>query len=182
MEPCNPSQTSPLEGAAPSPPGDPPTPTSLMVVGIGASAGGIRALQRFFDALPAQTGIAFVVVVHLSPEHESDLAEVLQAHTAMAVEQVRGRVSLAPDHVYVIPPNQDIRITDGHLILTDFEAPRGRRVPIDVFFRTLAEAHPDGIGILLSGGGADGTVGIKAIKEYGGVVMVQSPSASDQPA
>jgi two-component system CheB/CheR fusion protein len=135
---------------------------------MGASAGGIRALQSFFAALPAQTGIAFVVVVHLSPEHESNLAQVLQSHTAMTVEQVTGRVPLAPDHVYVIPPNQDLRITDGHLALTDFEAPRGRRAPIDVFFRTLAEAHPDGTGIILSGNGTDGTVGIKAIKEHGG--------------
>jgi two-component system CheB/CheR fusion protein len=152
------------------------------VVGIGASAGGLRALQHFFAALPACPGMVFVVVLHLSPEHESHLAPLLQVHTAMPVVQVRARVRMEPDHVYVIPPNQELQITDGSLIVTDFTAPRGRRAPIDVFFRTLAERHPDGIGILLSGGGTDGTVGIKAIKEYGGVVMVQSPEEAEHAA
>jgi two-component system CheB/CheR fusion protein len=121
----------------------------------------------------------FVVVMHLSPEHESNLSQVLQLHTAIPVEQVRGRVCMEPDHVYVIPPNQNLEITDGHLVLSDFEAPRGRRTPIDVFFRTLAERHPDGIGILLSGGGTDGTIGMKAIKEHGGLLMAQLPEEAE---
>jgi two-component system CheB/CheR fusion protein len=83
------------------------------------------------------------------------------------------------DHVYVIPPNYNLEITDGHLVLAAFEAPRGRCAPIDVLFRTLAEHHPDGIGILLSGGGTDGTVGMKAIKEHGGLLMVQSPEEAE---
>jgi two-component system, chemotaxis family, CheB/CheR fusion protein len=160
-------------------PSDTPGTDSMMVVGMGASAGGIRALQSFLRALPARPGIVFVVILHLSPEHESNLAQVLQAHTAMPVSQVRGRVPMEVDHVYVIPPNQDLKMTDGHLILADVETPRGRRAPIDVFFRTLAEVHPDGIGMLLSGGGTDGTVGLKAIKEHGGLVMVQSPEEAD---
>jgi two-component system CheB/CheR fusion protein len=86
---------------------------------------------------------------------------------------------MEPDHVYVIPPNQTLAITDGHLVTADFEAPRGRRAPIDVLFRTLAERHPDGVGILLSGGGTDGTVGMKAIKEHGGVLMAQSPEEAE---
>lgn len=149
------------------------------MVGIGASAGGIPALQIFFDTMPARAGIVFVVVMHLSPEHESNLPQVLQAHTAMPVRQVRGRVRMEPDHVYVIPPNQNLEITDGYLVLSDFEAPRGRRASIDVLFRTLAESHPDGIGILLSGGGTDGTVGMRAIKEHGGLLMVQSPEEAE---
>ena len=156
-----------------------PNEAGPMVVGLGASAGGIRALQRFFAALSAPTGFAFVVVVHLSPEHESHLAEVLQPHTAMPVEQVRSHVRMEPDHVYVIPPNMNLQLTDGHLTLTDFGPSRFSRAPIDVFFRTLAEAHPDCIAILLSGGGADGTLGIKAIKEYGGLVMAQSPEEAE---
>ena len=162
-----------------SAPSSSPTGAPLMVVGIGASAGGIRALQAFFTALPARPGIVFVVVMHLSPEHESNLSQVLQVHTAIPVEQVKGRMRMEPDHVYVIPPNQNLEITDGHLILTDFEQPRGRRAPIDVLFRTLAQSHPDGIGILLSGSGSDGTLGMQALKEHGGVLMVQSPEDAD---
>lgn len=182
METNDQSQERSLERAEESHPDNTPSAAPPMVVGIGASAGGIRALQSFFAALPARPGMVFVVVVHLSPEHESNLAQVLQVHTAMPVVQVRGHVRLEPDHVYVIPPNQDLRMSDGHLVVCDFEQPRGRRAPIDVFFRTLAERHPDGIGILLSGGGTDGTMGIKAIKEHGGVVMVQSPQEAEHEA
>ena len=89
---------------------------------------------------------------------------------------------MQPDHVYVIPPNQNLEITDGHLVLSDFEAPRGQRAPIDVLFRTLAQSHPDGVGILLSGSGSDGTLGMQAIKEHGGVLMVQSPEEADYDA
>src|SRR5688572_20742870 len=129
------AQASPFEGASHT--------DHLMVVGMGASAGGIRALQAFFTALPDRPGMTFVVVMHLSPEHESNLSQVLQAYTAIPVAQVRGRMRMEPDHIYVIPPNQNLEITDGHLTLSDFEAPRGRRAPIDVLFRTLAQRHPD---------------------------------------
>jgi two-component system CheB/CheR fusion protein len=159
METGDTYQEVPLERAAAQPPEDTLDACRPTVVGIGASAGGIRALQTFFTALPAHTGIVFVVVMHLSPEHESNLPQVLQAHTALPVVQVTGRVRMEPDHVYVIPPNRNIEITDGHLVLSDFKAPRGRRAPIDVFFRTLATRHLDGIGMLLSGGGTDGTAG-----------------------
>jgi two-component system NtrC family sensor kinase len=120
-------------------------------VGLGASAGGIQALQTFFQALPPHPGLVFVVVMHLAPERESALPQVLQAATAMPVQQVKERVPMAPDHVYVIPPNQHLKIVDGHLDVSEFDEPRWQRAPIDVFFRTLAEVHPDGIGILLSG-------------------------------
>jgi two-component system CheB/CheR fusion protein len=154
-------------------------PRQLAVVGIGASAGGIRALQTFFQAMPPSPGVVFVVVMHLSPERESALPQVLQAYTAMPVQQVRDRVRMEPNHVYVIPPNQHLRIADGHLDVSDFEEPRWQRAPIDVFFRTLAHVHPDGTGIVLSGSGTDGTVGLQAIKECGGIAMVQLPEEAE---
>ncbi|MEJ2503888.1 MAG: chemotaxis protein CheB, partial [Gemmatimonadota bacterium] len=161
--------------AAPSPEAD----RSLNLVAIGASAGGIAALRALFEAVPEETGIAFVVVMHLSPEHESQLAEVLQPHVKIPVRQVRERTRIRPDQVYVIPPDRSMAVTDGHLELSEFEEPRGRRSPIDTFFRTVAEIHPDGVGILLSGSGTDGVIGLKAIKELGGIVMAQSPEDAE---
>jgi two-component system, chemotaxis family, CheB/CheR fusion protein len=152
-----------------------------MVVGIGASAGGITALKEFFGAVPADSGITFVVVIHLAPEHESILAEVLQGSSPIPVRQVTARVEMEPDHAYVIPPNKNLVIEDGHLGLRDFDEPRGHRAPIDVFFRTLADRHPDGVGIILSGSGTDGTVGMKAIKEGGGILMAQAPAEAEFP-
>jgi two-component system CheB/CheR fusion protein len=117
--------------------------------------------------------------MHLAPERESTLAQVLQACTVMPVQQVRERVAMAPDHVYVIPPNRQLKIADGHLDVSEFNEPRQQRAAIDVFFRTLAEVHPDGIGIVLSGSGSDGTVGLQAIKECGGITMVQLPEEAE---
>jgi two-component system, chemotaxis family, CheB/CheR fusion protein len=151
----------------------------LNLVAIGASAGGISALRVFFEEVPEQSGIAFVVVMHLSPEHESQLAEVLQPSVRVPVRQVRDRTRLEPDHVYVIPPDRSMALTDGHLELSDFEEPRGRRTPIDTFFRTVAEIHPDGVGVLLSGSGTDGVAGLKAIKELGGITMAQHPDEAE---
>jgi two-component system, chemotaxis family, CheB/CheR fusion protein len=151
----------------------------LHVVAIGASAGGIAALRAFFEAVPERSGIAFVVVMHLSPEHESQLAEVLQPAVRIPVRQVRDRTRLEPDHVYVIPPDRSMTLTDGHLELSDFEEPRGRRTPIDTFFRTVAQVHPDGVGVLLSGSGTDGVAGLKAIKELGGITMAQHPDEAE---
>lgn len=149
------------------------------VVGIGASAGGLTALREFLDPIPHDSGLSFVVVVHLSPEHESNLAGVLQSSSRIPVVQVTGRTKIEPDCVYVIPPNKNLEITDGHLILSEFEEPRGKRSPIDFFFRTLAEKHPDGIAVLLSGSGTDGTIGMKAVKERGGVLMAQAPQDAE---
>ncbi|MEX2609290.1 MAG: chemotaxis protein CheB [Gemmatimonadota bacterium] len=149
------------------------------LVGIGASAGGIPALRAFFRDVPARSGVAFVVIMHLSPEHESHLAEVLEPGVRLPVHQVQGRTRLAPDTIYVIPPGHAISVTDGHLELSDFEGPRGRRTPVDIFFRTLAEAYPDSIGVILSGSGTDGVVGLKAIKEAGGVILAQAPEEAE---
>jgi two-component system, chemotaxis family, CheB/CheR fusion protein len=154
----------------------PETATTPIIAGIGASAGGVQALQGLLDALPDDLGIAYVVVVHLSPEHRSELPSVLAGHTAMPVEQVTESVTLEPDHVYVIPPDRRLEIADNEIGVFPFDEPRGRRSPIDIFFRSLAEQHGDGFAIVLSGGGSDGAVGARAVKEAGGVVLVQEPT------
>jgi two-component system CheB/CheR fusion protein len=151
----------------------------LAVIGIGASAGGLTALQAFFAALPADTGMTFVVIVHLAPAYESALAELLQRQTEMPVTQVTERVPMAPNHVYVIPPGQQLAVSDGHLTIAPFAAPRGQRAPIDHFFRTLAHQYGDGAALILSGTGSDGSLGIKAIKEGGGLILVQEPQEAE---
>ncbi len=163
------------QGSAPS---GPPT-----VVGIGASAGGLAALKEFFAHVPGDSGLAFVVVLHLSPDHESHLADVLRPHVRMPVQQVRGTVPLKANCVYLIPPNANLDAIDSHLRLSELEARRRDRAPIDHFFRTLARTH-DGhtIGLILSGSGNDGSLGIKAIKEKGGLTIVQAPSEAEYAA
>jgi two-component system CheB/CheR fusion protein len=151
----------------------------ITVVGIGASAGGLKALEDFFGALPNNTGLAYVVITHLHPEHESHLAELLQRHTQMPVQQVNGLVHVEKDHVYVIPPNRRLVMEDSQIDTTEFKEPRGQRAPIDYFFRSLARGHPNSVGIILSGGGTDGAVGVKAIKEEGGLLMVQHPDEAE---
>lgn len=145
------------------------------IVGIGASAGGIEALGSFFNQIGDNPQAAFVVILHLDPERESNLAEALSRSASIPVSQVTERTPLEMNHVYVIPPARELRIGDDHLDLSEFEEPRGKRAPIDHFFRSLAALEEDSVGIILSGGGTDGTVGIKAIKEAGGIVMAQSP-------
>ena len=149
---------------------------ATIVAGVGASAGGVEALSSFFDALPNNVVIAFVVVVHLSPEHRSQLPGILASHTSMKVQQVTDRVALEPNNVYVIPPDRQLEISDTEVAALPFTEPRGRRAPIDLFFRSLAERHGDGFAVVLSGGGSDGSLGIRAIKEAGGLVLVQDPS------
>lgn len=146
------------------------------VVGMGASAGGLAGLKTFFDHMPDETGLAFVVVMHLSPEHQSHLPELLQIHTNMTVTQVAQTMEILPNHVYVIPPNRNLSAIDTHLRLVPLEESRQQRAPIDHFFRTLAVTHRNkAIGIVLSGTGADGAVGLKKIKEEGGLAIVQDP-------
>jgi len=150
------------------------------VIGIGASAGGLPALQRLFENMPAQNGMAFVVVMHLSPKHESSADQVLQRVTRMPVLQVSRMVKVEPDHVYVIAPNQQLVMVDGHLNVIDLARPRGQHIAIDAFFRTLAESQWErALAIVLSGTGGDGSVGIGRIKEKGGVVLVQSPGDAE---
>ena len=152
---------------------------TMPVVGIGASAGGLQALQAFFEALPSDTGMAYVVITHLHPEHESHMAELLQTRTDMPVRQVTSAMPVEKDHVYVIPPNRSLLMEDGKVDTAEFTEPRGQRAPVDHFFRSLARGHPNAIGIILSGGGTDGAVGVKAIKEEGGLLMVQHPQEAE---
>jgi two-component system CheB/CheR fusion protein len=154
-----------------------PSP-QLPIVGIGASAGSVKALQAFFEALPDYSGAAFVVIVHLAPESHSELPGILAARTRMQVTQVHERASLEPDHVYVIPPDRHLQISDNQISAYEFDNPRGQRAPIDLFFRSLAE-HGDGFAIVLTGAGSDGAVGLKAVKEAGGIILVQDPNEAE---
>src|SRR5262245_57790501 len=153
-----------------------------VVVGIGASAGGVRALQHLFDALPDKTGAAFVVVVHLDPDTRSEMAKILAARTDMPVLQVAEPVPLQGDHVYVIPPDRRLHITNDEIATAEFEEPRGKRAPIDLFFRSLAEQHGDGCAVILTGAGSDGAVGVRAVKESGGIILVQDPVEAEFPS
>lgn len=150
------------------------------VVGIGASAGGLSALKRFFEDGPADSGLSFVVVVHLSPKHNSLLADLLQPHVSMSVQQVTEDTPLEPNNVYVIPPNANLNAIDSHLRLSGLEEQRRERAPIDHFFRTLAATY-DGhaVGVVLTGTGSDGTLGIREIKEKGGLIIVQDPNEAE---
>lgn len=150
------------------------------IVGIGASAGGLAALKTFFRHVPSDSNLAFVVVVHLSPQHESHLSDLLQPHVNMPVEQVTDAVSIEANHVYVIPPNANLSAIDTHLRLTKLEEERRERAPIDHFFRTLAATHDgNGVGVVLTGTGSDGTLGIKDVKAKGGLIVVQDPNEAE---
>ena len=175
-ENASPSAASSVDPERSERPEDESSLQPTIVVGIGASAGGIEALQGFFSAVPTDLGLAFAVVVHLSPEHRSHLASIIGARTTMPVEQVTSTVPLKGNHVYVIPPDRQLQIADGQIGVYPFDEPRGQRAPIDLFFRSLAEQHGDGFGIILSGGGSDGAAGVKAIKAAGGLVLVQDPA------
>ena len=149
------------------------------VVGIGASAGGLEALEQFFKQVPKNNGMAFVVIQHLDPHHVGIMPELLQRTTHMKVYQVTDRLKLNPDCVYVIPPNKSLSILKGALHLFEPEETRGLRLPIDIFFRSMAADRKEkSIGIILSGMGSDGSLGLKAIKENNGMVLVQDPSTA----
>ncbi len=150
------------------------------VIGLGGSAGGIGALRRFFTQMPATSGMAFVVILHLSPEHESSLSEVLQTSTSMRVEQASDGQKILPDHVYVIPPGKYLSLSDGHLRLTDLQREHGKRLTVDLFFRSLADTHgAHSVAVVLSGADGDGALGIKRIKERGGLTIAQDPDEAE---
>ena len=149
------------------------------IVGLGASAGGLEALELFLRQVPNGCGIAFVIVQHLDPTHKGIMPELLQRTTEMKVFQVKDRMEVKPNCVYVIPPNKEMSILHGVLHLFEPSAPRGLRLPIDFFLRSLAEdRHELAIGVILSGMGSDGTLGLRAIKEKGGLVLVQDPASA----
>jgi len=156
------------------------TPNGPSIVGIGASAGGLRAVQQFFEHMRSDSGLAFVVILHLSPEHESNLAALLQQHTAMPVTQVTESTPVEGNHVYVIPPASHLELSDGTLRLSVPEIRHGQHVAIDLFFRTLAETHgSSAAAVVLSGTGADGASGLKRVKELGGVTFAQEPQDAE---
>jgi len=165
-------------------PGSPNKPVehSFPIVGIGASAGGLAAFEAFFSGMPAEIdpGMAFVLVQHLAPDHRSILAELVQRYTRMQVFEAKDGMVVQPNCVYIIPPNRDMALLKGTLQLIEPSVPRGQRLPIDFFFRSLAhDQHEKAIGIILSGTGSDGTLGVRAIKGEGGMVMVQSPESAE---
>ena len=164
-----------------NPDGDGHAPKSqVMVAALGASAGGIKALKEFFAKVPSDSGIAYVVVLHLSPDHESKLAEVLQAMSPVPVTQVNAQVKVEANHVYVISPNNSLEAKDGYLAVSEMTRVEERRAPVDIFFRTLAESHgSNAVCVILSGTGANGSMGLKRIKELGGVCIVQDPNEAE---
>ena len=168
----------PAKVVPPKPPA-PPASLTFPIVGIGASAGGLEALEQFLVHVPTGSGMAFVIVQHLDPTHKGIMPELLQRGTKMKVFQVKDRTTVRPDCVYVIPPNKDMSILHGVLHLLDPAAPRGLRLPIDFFLRSLAlDQQEHSIGVILSGMGSDGTLGLRAIKEKAGVVLVQEPATA----
>ncbi|MDT8444511.1 MAG: chemotaxis protein CheB [Desulfuromonadales bacterium] len=149
------------------------------IVGIGASAGGLEALELFLRHVPENSGMAFVIVQHLDPTHKGIMPELLQRATGMAVSQVKDRMQVKPNSVYVIPPNKDMSILQGVLHLFNPKEPRGLRLPIDSFLRSLAEDRQErSVGVILSGMGSDGTMGLRAIKEKAGLALVQEPASA----
>src|SRR5438093_6237333 len=146
----------------------------ISIVGIGASAGGLEAFQELLQALPDNSGMGFVLVQHLAPKHESILSELLSKATKMPVVEVREGMAVKPNHVYVIPPNADMSIQQSLLHLSTLSPDRARRMPIDMFLRSLAEDQQGrAIGVILSGTASDGTLGLQAIKAHGGVTFAQ---------
>ena len=154
------------------------SPDYKFIVGIGASAGGLEALQKLLTALPSNTGFPYIIVQHLSPDYKSLLSEILGKYTDMPVVQAEEGMEVRPNSVYIIQPGKNMRISSGKLLLSA-QKPKALNLPIDMFFRSLAEeAGPRAIAVVLSGTGSDGTNGIKAIKENDGMVIVQDIESS----
>jgi two-component system, chemotaxis family, CheB/CheR fusion protein len=152
------------------------------VCAIGASAGGVQALREFFRHVPDDLGIAYVVIIHLAPDHPSSLSQILGGVTRMDVQQVSEQgLRLTQNCVYVIPPDREVVIDGDDVRARPFTEPRGQRAPIDMFFRSVAAGRGDGLAVVLSGSGSDGAMGVRAVKEAGGVVFVQEPAEAEYP-
>jgi two-component system, chemotaxis family, CheB/CheR fusion protein len=166
--------------AAPTRPEAHPEPVvTTRIVGIGASAGGLVALEQFLRATPADSAMAYIVVQHLDPTQKALLPELLQRITPMPVREATHGMGIAPDSVYVIPPNTELRVVGDKLNLASPTEPRGMRLPVDVLFSSLASAHGDqAVAVILSGMGSDGTLGLQAIKAVGGLTAVQEPGSA----
>ena len=152
---------------------------SFPIIGMGASAGGLEAFEQFFRHIKADSGMAFVLVQHLDPTHDSILGQILQRTASLPVLEVQDQMEVCPNHIYVIPPNREMAIFDGKLQLNMPSEPRSQRLPIDTFLRSLAEECGEkSIGIILSGTGTDGTLGLRAILGAGGISLVQTPETA----
>ncbi|MFO0789137.1 MAG: chemotaxis protein CheB [Pirellulales bacterium] len=152
----------------------------LYVVALGASAGGLEALEKFFDNMPAESGLAFVVVQHLSPDFKSLMNELLARHTKLAIHRVTDGMAIEPGSIYLIPPKKEMIVSAGRLLLTDKDPAQGLSLPIDTFLRSLAtECGHNAIAVILSGTGSDGSRGIRAVHEAGGFVIVQDESTAN---
>ena len=159
--------------------GQKPAGGAFPIVGLGASAGGLEAFEKFFTPLPGDSGLAFVLVSHLDPEHASMLAELVGRATPMPVAEASDGMRVEANRVCTIPPNRQLVMDRGLLRLTTLMEPRGLRLPVDTFFRSLAADQGErAIGIILSGSGSDGTLGLQAIHGAGGLVVVQDPATA----
>ena len=161
---------------------EPSTPRRTMIphiVALGASAGGLEALQQFFKHMSPDSGMAFVVIQHLSPDYKSMMVELLSKNTTMPVLRIENGMQIEPNQVYLIPPKTQLTLLHGALLLSETDHSKGLVLPIDIFFKSLAEDQGErAIGVVLSGTGSDGTRGIRAIKEAGGMVMVQEENSA----
>jgi len=156
----------------------------LMLVGIGASAGGVEALMNFFEHTPDDSGLAFAVVLHAPPGHDGRLAEVLQAKTEMPVKRVEGVVRVERNCVYCVPPDKRVSLAGGHIRLEEPDATAPEHIaPVDLFFRELARTYKDkALAVVLTGDGADGSLGLGRVREEGGVSVAQDPSEAEHPS
>jgi two-component system, chemotaxis family, CheB/CheR fusion protein len=158
----------------------PPEENDFLIVGLGGSAGSIPSFREFFRHVPPDSGMAFVVILHLSPDYDSHLAELLQGSATVPVTQVQERVKVEPNHVYVIPPNKSLAMRDGSIDPSDILGFEERRAPVDMFFRTLADTHESrAVCVVLSGSGSDGSMGLRRVKEYNGLALVQEPAEAE---
>ena len=178
-----PAPAEPVAEPVPEPGTEPlAEPAGPLVVALGASAGGLEAYEQFFRVMPSDSGYAFVLVQHLDPSHASLLSEILQRSTEMPVVEAQDQMELLPSRVYVIPPNRDMLLIEGRLRLHLPLEPHGQRMPIDSFFRSLASDQGErAVGIVLSGSGSDGTLGMRAIFGAGGLCLVQDPDTAKYP-
>ena len=157
-----------------------PSTLDFPVVGIGASAGGLQAIKLFFENMPQDNGMAFVIILHLSPDHQSIADKIIQESTKMPVLQVTETVAIEKNRVYVISPAQRLTMNDGFLEVSATDPREGRHASIDLFFRDLADVHRErAFCLVLSGTGSDGAVGLSRIKEQGGITLAQAPEDAE---
>ena len=168
-----------LTAAPPADPAPDAATARVRIVGIGASAGGLAALEAFLERVPPESGLAYIVVQHLDPTQKAMLAELLQRATPMRVSEAENLMQVETDCVYVIPPNTELSLVGDVLHLEQPSEPRGMRLPVNILFSSLARTQGDrAIAVVLSGMGADGTLGLQAIKAMGGLVVVQQPESA----